>query len=280
MSQIFILVITFFTFLGNASIVPKNDLRIPVASKSNIGEQRFNILINKVVNPYRNILSLYGAKDFVVEALWESERVNASAGKKDGVYRLKVHGGLARYSKMTEDAFVMVLCHEIGHFVGGAPTWKPFNEASSEGQADYFASMKCFKRVFEKDNIKIKNSEVDSLALDRCQKVYKNGHKFEVCKKSSLAQKALISTISDLAGITTIPQFDTPDPYERMFIIFNGYPNPQCRLDTMFSGSLCDRDTHELMDMELYNKGNCSIHNGNNIGLRPKCWYVEREDKK
>ncbi len=88
----------------------------------------------------------------------------------------------------------------------------------------------------------------------------------------------MAKTIKVLANLDTQPEIDTPDPKERTLIIFNGYPSAQCRIDTMYSGSLCHKSHNQLLDMNLYNKGNCSTENGDIIGNRPRCWYVERSD--
>ena len=264
-----------------ASIIPKNSLHIPSNQKEiHISEKRFNELINKVVTPYKGMMSFYGASEFIVNRYWHDGQVNASAGKKKDTFLLNIYGGLARHPLLSEDAFMMVLCHEIGHLVGGAPTWKPFNQASSEGQADYFATLKCFKRITLGDNIKIEDNIVPAYARDRCKNVYALEEEYNQCKRSALAQLSLIKLMSELAGLKSPPQFKTPDPYQRTVIMFNGYPNPQCRLDTLLAGSLCKNDLFELMDMNLYNKGVCSEVNGDDIlGRRPRCWYIGREDK-
>ncbi len=262
-----------------ASILPKNNLIIPVNQKDlHISEEEFNYLIDKVVLPYKGMMGHYGASDFIVNRYWENGKVNASAGKKKDVFLLNIYGGLARYKSLTKDAFTMILCHEIGHLIGGAPTWKPFNQASSEGQADYFATLKCFRRVHEKEKLKITNDLVPKYALNKCLSAFENELDFNLCKRSALAQLSLITVMSELAGLKSIPQFETPDPYQRTVILFNGYPNAQCRLDTLFAGALCDNDIYELLDMNLYNKGVCSLINGDMVGMRPRCWYIGRED--
>lgn len=247
--------------------------------KANISQEKFNQLIDQVVDPYREvILNHYGAKKFVVNRLWEDPKVNASARKKDGIFSLKIYGGLARFKDLTPDAFTLVICHELGHLIGGAPTWKPFNISSSEGQADYFSTLKCFRRINLGKNIEISQKTIHPIALEKCKIAFSQKEELDICLRSSKAQESLAKTITYLANLDEVPKFDTPDPYERMFTIFNGYPNPQCRLDTMLAGSVCVNNIYETHDMGLYNKGNCSVPGGDAQGLRPKCWYVERED--
>lgn len=273
-----ILTLVFTTNLY-ASIIPKNHLSIPSTIKANISELEFNHLIQKTLSPYQSLMTAhYGATEFEIIKLWEDGTVNTATGKKDGKFLLKVYGGLARHPLITPDAFTMILCHEIGHLIGGAPTWKPFNQASSEGQADYFATNKCFKKINENEDLKIPNDTIPTYALNKCQKSYRDPRGFNLCKRSALAQLSLISLMHELSGHPTRPKFETPDPYEMSVIQFNGYPKPQCRLDTLLAGSLCHSDINELHDMNLYNKGNCATQNGDTEGLRPRCWYKERDD--
>jgi len=47
--------------------------------------------------------------------------VNAYASvDKQGQQFIHMFGGLARHPLMTEDAFLLVACHEFGHHYGGA----------------------------------------------------------------------------------------------------------------------------------------------------------------
>jgi hypothetical protein len=268
-----------FSFKAMASIIPENNLMIPKNIKANINETQFNELIDKVISPYKDIiLEHYRANDFIVNRMWDNEKVNASASIKKNIYSLKIYGGLARYAPLTKDGFTLILCHEIGHLIGGAPTWKPFNISSSEGQADYFATLKCFRRINKDEKITINAKQVHPLAIEKCRESFSDNTDYNLCLRSALAQESLNKTITKLADLKVEPDLQTPDPYVRMFILFNGYPSPQCRLDTMLAGSLCQNDSSELMEKDLYNKGTCFEKNGDTVGLRPKCWYVERED--
>jgi hypothetical protein len=63
-----------------------------------------------------------------------------------------VYGGLARHGEITPDGFALVLCHEIGHHLGGVPRYSGANGwASNEGQSDYFAATKCLRRAWQSD---------------------------------------------------------------------------------------------------------------------------------
>jgi hypothetical protein len=278
---LFILLLTFSLNLYS-SIIPENDLNIAVSRNKNsaMTEIKFNTLIDKVTTPYKDIiLNHYGATQFNVFREWENGKVNAAARKVKGKFEMIVYGGLARYEALSDDGLMLVLCHELGHLIGGAPTYKPFNTSSSEGQADYFSTSKCFKKITMNDDNKVivGNQRVDAAAKSVCDKQYKNASDVYQCYRSSIAQLSLARVMEALGSLKVSLRFDTPEQLRRRLIIFNGYPTAQCRLDTLLAGSLCNKNPSELLEMELYNKGNCT-EAAKEVGIRPRCWYVPRLD--
>lgn len=265
----------------NANILPHTDILAPISQNKNahMDEVQFNQLIDKVLNNYKDVFKKYGSTQLTVNRLWENDKINASAKKSKGHFQIKIYGGLGRYKALSDDAFLLVLCHEVGHLIGGAPTYKPFNTSSSEGQADYFSTTKCFRKITSgDDNTPDLKKSYHPLALSECHNVYKNISEKNICLRSSKAQESLAETLAELTSSDTVANFDTPDPIERILILFNGYPSTQCRLDTVFAGSLCNQNPASLLDFKLYNKNVCSEPNGDFTGVRPKCWYAPRED--
>lgn len=276
----FIIALYLFSFVATASILPQTNLRIPVSFKNaKLTEKRFNDLIDQVVESYRPTFKKYGMRQLIVNRKWKDGKINASAGKRGSTFLMNIYGGLGRYESITDDGFLLVLCHEVGHLIGGAPTYRPYNNVSSEGQADYFATHKCFRKIAKQYPALISNNaDVHPVAREMCQKQFESEQERQVCLRSSLAQTSLAETFALLSESSSVPQFDTPDPKRRMFILFNGYPGIQCRLDTMFSASLCQKDENLLLSFDSYNENLCSTANGDGIGIRPHCWYVPRED--
>lgn len=284
-----IFILSFFvSFHTLASMLPESSIKAPLRIKSaTLTEARFNALIDQIVNTYSDVFREYGMSRLMVTRNWESENINASASRSGDTFLINAYGGLGRFEPITDDAFLLIMCHEVGHLIGGAPTYKPANTVSSEGQADYFSTAKCFRKIAKNYPHDISpKADIHPLAKIKCEEAFgKNSQapsqiNEDICLRSSLAQEAVAKTISILAETDTVPTFDTPDPEERKLIIFNGYPSPQCRVDTLFSASLCHVDENELLLMDKYNTGVCSIPNGDHLGLRPKCWYVPREDSK
>lgn len=68
------------------------------------------------------------------------------------------------------------------------------------------------------------------------------------------------------------PSFETPNnKVVRETVDY--HPHYQCRLDTFFQGSLCDRELEEELSNREAHVGTCHPKNGDLIGMRPLCWF-------
>ena len=132
---------------------PENTLKIEVGDKAsnNMTKEMFldkkgNVIKGKSTET--PIIAEMGAK-LVMNNNWKSSTVNASAQQSGSNWQVNMYGGLARHPLVTVDGFMMVVCHELGHHIGGAPRKGGWGSvwASNEGQADYFAGLKCMRRV-------------------------------------------------------------------------------------------------------------------------------------
>ena len=137
---------------GKGGIVEDNDLNIPADSLyvGGITEAQFNAVIDKIEVIYSPIAKSLG-KEYLVARKWDDGTVNANASQSGSKWNINMYGGLARHATITEDGFALVLCHETGHLLGGAPKVAGFMNkwASNEGQADYFANLKCLRKTFQ-----------------------------------------------------------------------------------------------------------------------------------
>ena len=263
---------------GKTGFLPENDLNIPVSQKSinGVNESVFNQVIDEVSAVYRPIIE--GAGDsFEINRKWSDGTVNASAQRLGSKVIVNMYGGLARHNLITKDGFAIVLCHEIGHHLGGAPKVKRliiFNSwASNEGQSDYFATYKCFRRTYgNDDNISfISNIDVDATVREKCEEVYKNESEAALCMRASMAAKSTADLLSSL-GRSPLPKFDTPDP-SVVTSTNHAHPKGQCRLDTYFQGALCDRHIDDELSNKDPNQGTCNRARGDDVGLRSLCWF-------
>ncbi|RLA65892.1 MAG: hypothetical protein DRQ88_04075 [Epsilonproteobacteria bacterium] len=177
----------------------------------------------------------------------------AFATKKENNYTITVFGGYFNNPNITFDSLSLLLCHELGHILGGSPkrhddegnlTW-----SSVEGQADFFAP-KCLIN-FLKTNPEFDGTEVfldstpipENLLLE-CESTYNRG----LCLRFFKASIDLIKVFryNEHHKDESLPSFNTPDPTV-VNTLWEKHPNLQCRLDT-YVAAILDRP-------------------------RPKCWF-------
>jgi len=265
---------------GETGIVEKNDLWISADVKNaSLTHAEFSHIIEKVKNYYTAVVESKGAKLVVVEN-WDDGTVNAFAKQENGEYQVHMFGGLARHETVTPDGFALVVCHELGHHLGGAPKKKDFlgtvRWASNEGQADYWGTMKCLRNVFSHENNTaiVAKMQIDADARQECKATFSSTEEQALCMRTSMAGKSLASLFNSLRNLSTPVQFNTPDA-SRVSTTNDSHPKPQCRLDTYFAGSLCDRDiSEEVSDVDA-EQGVCTKAQGYNFGVRPGCWFAQ-----
>jgi hypothetical protein len=256
---------------GKAGIVPENNRYIPATELTGNGmtQEKFNSIIAKVAKVYIPVCKQKGGH-LQILGDWNDGTVNAYAKRTAFSWQVKMFGGLARHPLVTEDGFALVICHELGHHIGGRPssTW-----ASVEGQSDYYGTMKCLRRILEKDDNQTIMSKVsiDAEATEKCQQVYHNQNEIALCQRIAMAGKSLALMLGDLGGSTKI-SFNTPDK-NQVTSTMTEHPAPQCRLDTYFQGILCDKSWDQDVSNDNTGTGTCTGRDGNILGKRPLCWY-------
>jgi len=88
--------------------------------------------------------------DLSLDTRWESPFFGAGVNKIKARLSLMVLGGTARIKGMNQESYAALICHELGHILGGPPyqDFKGAKWSSLEGQADYFAASICLPRYF------------------------------------------------------------------------------------------------------------------------------------
>ncbi len=255
--------------------IPENDLYIPsFVEGQGVTKAEFDEVIDRVESLYSPVIRRLGG-ELIVKRMWENGTVNASANRVDNKYFVNMFGGLARHRVMTKDGLALVICHELGHHIGGAPKigtrW-----ASNEGQSDYFAGLKCLRHVFaNQDNMSaVRNMTVDPVAEKECTKSFKSTEAIAICIRSSMAGIAAAMMFKELRKETREPALDTPDS-SRVEKTFHGHPATQCRMDTYFAGTICPADLRTDVSERDPNVGVCARKFGESRGARPLCWYSE-----
>jgi len=217
--------------------------------------------------------------ELVVEKDWREDIAHASARREKNVWIVRILGGMARHPMITKDAFILTLCHELGHHLGGAPKKKDLfttSWSSIEGQADYWASAKCFPEFFEnEDNSKfISMKSIPSLVKTKCEKNHLDQRKTALCIRGALAGLSVARFYNRAQEETHPVGFHTPDKNIVTKTNFN-HPLPQCRLDTHFQGSLCPIDFKIPNNQTDLYEGFCNERDGYQEGNRPECWFKE-----
>lgn len=265
---------------GKTGIFPLNNMKIHVGESlvGGITEAQFNTVLDKIDEIISPFVTRGGGK-LTIERRWTDPTVNAFAEEETpGIFGIHMFGGLARHAMMTEDAMALVACHEIGHHLGGAPVKSDDKGnprwAANEGQADYWASMKCLKQYFEKDdNVNIvKNLKVSTIVKTACKKQFVNANDEALCERTAVADFVLASVLASLGGPNEKVDFKSKDK-SVVTKTFDGHPASQCRLDTLFQGALCDHNIDEVDSKTDTNVGVCSVRNGDKVGNRPLCWF-------
>lgn len=91
---------------------------------SGITEEDFNQLSDATILPWVEIARKRG-KELIANKDWKSWFVASYANQIGDRWIIDLKGGLARHPAMTNDGFVLIVCHELGHHFGGFPSPLP-----------------------------------------------------------------------------------------------------------------------------------------------------------
>ncbi len=284
MKKILVVFVSLFIFAriafsADVSIVPENDLWIDANQKvltNGMTELKFNAMIDRAIEVYGPIARENGGR-LKFNRKWSTGTVNASTGRSifGGTWTVNMYGGLARHDAITADAFMLVICHELGHQLGGLPKKTGSGWASAEGQSDYFGSLKCMRKVLEDSVQVVKTMRIPAIVTNACKGNFSYADDIAICQRSAMAGKSLAMLFMALRNSTVEPKFTTPDSNVVTETNEGGYPATQCRMDTYFAGAVCDMDANEDVSDTDINQGLCARFRGyqNNEGPRPLCWY-------
>ncbi len=255
--------------------LPPNDLSIPVGSVDDKGilQNQFNAVLDTVQKLYGPVIAAKGGT-LQINRLWTDATVNASAQHQGNRYILNMYGGLARHAAITMDGFALVACHELGHHLGGAPKIGGGDWASNEGQADYYANLKCLRKVFAEPATAAFTRTVssDETARRSCDTLFSKPEDRALCFRNAMAGKSVAALFMALRNETKEPGFDTPDPAV-VGVMFDKHPGTQCRMDTYLQGSLCTQPLSSVLSDTDPAAGTCTRSGGFQAGFRPLCWY-------
>ena len=278
--------------IASASILPENELHLEdsMALDTNVSEEQFNEILDRVGQLYRPQFHYFGAK-LHIERDWDDSMFNAQAYRSGDTWAIKMFGGLARRPETTLDGFTLVICHEIGHHLGGFPfidsSW-----AASEGQADYYATQSCAGWLWQHDfhENEMFRENVHAVAKEKCDRAWEGYDLQNLCYRVAMASESLARLLGRADSIA--PSFDRTDTTVVAATDVD-HPVAQCRLDTYLAGALCsifpELDIIPGLDVQLGRdsvyaemesaRNNCipasswSEVEGYNQFDKPNCWF-------
>lgn len=142
--------------------------------------------------------------DLVIRLEVLNPRVNAEVLNENGHVAIVVWGGMLSHPKMNQATLYLLLCHELGHLLGGPPLKSRTGWSSTEGQSDYYSTSSCLK------DLGINEDQFVSSAI------------------------ALTSIYAEVVRQEP-PRLDRCDETVVTRINYS-YPRVQCRLDTLLAG--------------------------------------------
>lgn len=261
----FLFLLLFHNTLLAHQFLPENDLHLEDQHfLSNLTEDDFDWVMGEISYLYAPIVAKMGAR-LVIDGDWYDSTVNAYAYQNGNTWVVQMFGGMARRPEVNIQAFALIVCHELGHHLAGFPAYSG-SWASSEGQSDYFSTMVCGRKFFStiRDDVEYLNAT----AIRICKEAY-DGSKRRTCYHVLKGASGLSSLLSNMSGERS--SFDTPST-SRVSRTNTSHPSAQCRLDTMVSGVLCQKEWVDMVIPTRANQAdyNCTIGDG----ARPRCWYA------
>jgi hypothetical protein len=187
--------------------------------------------------------------------------------------------GLFINRRLSPDGLRLLICHELGHFFGGAPRrsapfeWDGpiapdgFLNLSAEGQADTYASTTCFRAlVTGQDHQAILKEEIIS---PRVRSLCASAHESSaddalICKRTAVGALNMLQLAMDFPI-----SLEEADRTVAVSMIRDSYPDRQCRLDTFVAGALCKQSLPLIYDFSDPAKNECA----DAPAQRPRCWY-------
>lgn len=246
-------------------ILPPNNIKISTKNFTGISASEFKEILKEFSDINAQMIKEKGYT-LILKDKWLDNTVNADTEREDKKLIINAYGGLARFKGMDPDTYTMVLCHELGHHFGGFPRkgW-----ASNEGQSDYYATMKCFRKMPYSKKI-IKNPP--PIVKEKCSLLHKSKDDINVCITSTMIGFNLADILNRLSEGKKTLDFNTPDE-KQVNATFHGHPEAQCRLDTYFAGAICNMSQFEDFDEINPIIAACAEEKGDILGIRPRCWY-------
>ncbi len=263
-----------------------------VIAKVRVNEQDFFTLLNQIEDHFQNDFKVKGT-EFRINKNWDSKAIqsfsqltqlNYSTSNSNRAnnyspaitkrFEIMVPGGLGHIPTMTIDSLALAVCHEMGHYLGGAPkfTSQSGNWKSVEGQADYYATSKCLKKLFyNRPENRAAFSQQPAYLKKKIEKICDS----YLCARIVAAGYHFAQTVAYVQAENRLPSLDFKDLNSLQYIL-QDLPGTQCRLDTLVAGAICNVSVGEDFDPVDVSAGACmadGLDPKEAKGARPSCWF-------
>lgn len=239
-------------------------------------------LFFQVIHEFEDYKDVISSEDPIkIKGIWDSNQQNARITRNDnGEPVILVGGGLARLPGMTPDALLVFICHELGHFFGGAPKALRGNTtrrswSSVEGQADFYTTSKCMPRILHaadhkansifSNSVNFLNEQLPAEVIEICKE------SDYICMRIAKASLEAAEIIASLSFEPWMPELGHKDPTEVEQTI-TLHPSAQCRLDTFVAGLGCIEKYSSDFDNDNPNRAACEQTED---ASRPRCWFAK-----
>jgi hypothetical protein len=263
-------------FIGQsfASFLPENNLQVLQSKKFSDSDlvKKFKPFNEAVLEAYKEDITSEGGT-LSIDFDFNSATVNAFASRSGDnleLWKIRFLGGMLRHKFMNEFVYLGVLCHELGHHLGGTPRKGEGSWVSVEGQADYFASNQCLKKIINTKNVlSFEGMQIPKFVSEKCLDRFTDINELAACKKTAFISmeigKFLFKINRGRRGNRSPKPVITKRAKNVVSTTNLKHPKPQCRLDTFFEGSLCFES--------FQGQKNCPDSKDWYQGARPLCWF-------
>lgn len=245
---------------GDAAFIDSNEY------DNGYPETKYHQVLDTFIRVYSPTIAKRGGTFHILRDFSDGA-VNAWAWRLGNEFHLEVPGGMSRYYLISEEGFIMTICHELGHLLGGAPLKTQKKNISAEGQSDYFSTSKCIERMLL-EITPYKKIKSDPEVISICKH---NSSKY--CQRAFSGMKSLTSYYAKLEG-AKFPSLLNESTRVVRSTLSSTHPKAQCRLDTMKRGFLCPVNRDEDFSFDDPKVGACNLNHYPEFA-RPACWYKE-----
>lgn len=222
---------------------------LPVGSVnvSSVTEAEYKDLLEKFSRKY--FLDVYQktGRPLVIPYEWDNPYFAAFAKNQGPLLNISLWGGMVRAPGANKLILVTLLCHELGHFIGGEPKQHISGAewASTEGQSDFYAASVCLP-----DFVK---SHPEFLTVISPEVVQRCGT-YDNCKVVLQAGLDTVRFLQRYSFRNFVPVSLGTREKATSVLVRDSYPTDQCRLDTFVAAASC------------HSGGEC---------LPPRCWLPQ-----